>query len=235
MKKLVTIVAMVLMAVSAYAQGGQVLEVDQSAKEPSETDEMRLVYDKNWVGADSFWSDLMPNDSCKLIAEGLAIPNLESQEQMGHPYAFISYENFSLEKGHDYIVRLTLMVPSDGTYQVDMGSWSAIFSSYVPVTASDDFQVIDAEFPKFAGDAESVDDLEFSHLLLQCNGVMGTTVLQRVEVYEVLGSSAQGNTTGLKAVKASKADGAIYNLAGQKVDAFYKGIVIQNGKKRLAR
>ena len=28
---------------------------------------------------------------------------------------------------------------------------------------------------------------------------------------------------------------AIYNLSGQKVDASYKGIVIQNGKKRLSR
>ena len=225
MKKLVTIVAMVLMAVSAYAQ----------EPEPSETDVLRLVYDKNWVGADSFWSDLMPNDSCKLTAEGLAIPNPETQEQMGHPYAFISYENFSLEQGHNYIVRLTLKVPSDGTYQVDMGSWSVFFSSYVPVTASDDFQVIEAEFPQFAGDAESADDLEFSHLLLQCNRVVGTTVLQRVEVYEVLGSSARDNTTGIKAARTTKVDGVIYNLAGQKVDASYKGIVIQNGRKRIAR
>ena len=35
-------------------------------------------------------------------------------------------------------------------------------------------------------------------------------------------------------MKATNADGAIYNLAGQKVDASYKGIVIQNGKKRIA-
>jgi hypothetical protein len=95
----------------------QVLEVDQSAKvpEPSETDELKLVYDKNWVGADFFWSDLMPNDRCELTAEGFAIPNPETQEEMGHPYAIISTENFSLEQGHDYIVRLTLKVPSDGT------------------------------------------------------------------------------------------------------------------------
>ena len=217
----------------------QVLEVEKSAKvpEPSETDELKLVYDKNWVGADFFWSDLMPNDRCELTAEGFAIPNPEPQEEMGHPYAIISTENFSLEQGNDYIVRLTLKVPSDGTYQVDMGSLSSIFSSYVPATACDDFQEIDAEFPQFAGNTMSVDDLEFSHLLLQCNEVVGTTVLQRVQVYE----KVNGGTTAIKATKASKVtnanrtDDVIYNLAGQRVDASYKGVVIKNGKKRIMR
>ncbi len=39
--------------------------------------------------------------------------------------------------------------------------------------------------------------------------------------------------TGISAVKAETEDGAIYNVAGQKVDASYKGIVIKNGKKYL--
>ena len=30
-------------------------------------------------------------------------------------------------------------------------------------------------------------------------------------------------------------NGAIYNLAGQKVDSTYKGVVIKNGKKMLQR
>ncbi len=41
-------------------------------------------------------------------------------------------------------------------------------------------------------------------------------------------------STGIENVKAAaelKADAAIYNLAGQKVDAAFKGMVIQNGKK----
>ena len=44
-----------------------------------------------------------------------------------------------------------------------------------------------------------------------------------------------GQTDGIKTIAASKAtaDGAIYNLAGQKVGADFKGIVIMNGKKML--
>ena len=34
---------------------------------------------------------------------------------------------------------------------------------------------------------------------------------------------------------SSKLDGATYNLAGQRVDASYKGIVIRNGKKYLIK
>ena len=37
--------------------------------------------------------------------------------------------------------------------------------------------------------------------------------------------------TGINKVKAEQADGAIYNAAGQKVNAGYKGLVILNGKK----
>lgn len=45
-------------------------------------------------------------------------------------------------------------------------------------------------------------------------------------------SQADGPISGITGVKAAvKADGAIYNLAGQKVDKSYKGLVIMNGKK----
>ena len=64
MKKLVTIVAMVLMAVSAYAQRGQVIEVDQSAKEPepSEADDLKLIAEKDWTKeTDYFWWEMFDN------------------------------------------------------------------------------------------------------------------------------------------------------------------------------
>jgi hypothetical protein len=43
-------------------------------------------------------------------------------------------------------------------------------------------------------------------------------------------------TTGIESVKAAaKAEGAIYNLAGQKVNNDFKGIAIQNGKKVILK
>ena len=241
MKKLVTIVAMVLMAVSAYAQRGQVIEVDQSAKEPepSEADDLKLIAEKDWTKeTDYFWWEMFDNTEWEhipeLVDEGLALTNPEVKAQIWIAQAMV-LDNFSLEQNHDYLVRLFLKIPSDGTYQVNMGSWSVNVNTQVSVTGSDDFQMIDAEFPQFAGDAENVDGLETCHVMLQCGWVVGTTVLQKVQVYEVLGSSAQSNTTGIKAVRTPNEDGAIYNIAGQRVDASYKGVVIQNGKKRIAR
>lgn len=39
--------------------------------------------------------------------------------------------------------------------------------------------------------------------------------------------------TGVKTLKTQKTQAAIYNLAGQQVDKNYKGIVIENGQKRI--
>ena len=43
------------------------------------------------------------------------------------------------------------------------------------------------------------------------------------------------NGTGIQAVKAEQADGAIYNLAGQRVEKTTKGVFIQNGKKFVVK
>ena len=42
-------------------------------------------------------------------------------------------------------------------------------------------------------------------------------------------------SAGVNSVKANATNGVTYNLAGQKVDASYKGVVIQNGKKMLQK
>ena len=45
-----------------------------------------------------------------------------------------------------------------------------------------------------------------------------------------------GGSTGINTVKTVRVDdGAIYNLAGQKVDKSYKGVVIMNGKKMIQK
>lgn len=43
--------------------------------------------------------------------------------------------------------------------------------------------------------------------------------------------AAKSTVTAIETVKAAKANGVRYNLAGQKVGANYKGVVIENGKK----
>ena len=55
-------------------------------------------------------------------------------------------------------------------------------------------------------------------------------------VPEILMTKKVQETTGITNVNAAESnDDTLYNLAGQKVNAAYKGIVIKNGKKYLVK
>ena len=199
-------------------------------------EEQTLVYSINWEGADVPMTCVTPDDPWKSTDEGLAIVNPEKQMYMGSISTLINGGGFLLSENKDYLVRLTIKVPSDGTYSVSL--FNGRVSSYleVPVYGSDDFQVVDLLFSDLSD--KVIDPGEGSDgntlIFLNSGWVVGATVLKKVEVYELTGSAARGEKTAINAVKATNADGSIYNLAGQKVDASYKGIVIQNGKKRIA-
>ena len=202
-----------------------------------------LIYEADWEGVEySKWTDSEEDEknwTWEGTDEGLAITVHTKQGQIWQPQLMVVPDAFLLEVGHDYIVRLTLKVPSDGIYQVNLGSWEANTQYKTSVTACDEWQEIDVKFPKFGWDegvlysweADSQLDLACCHVLLQCGWMVGTTIVKKVQVIEKL----KGGETAIKTPKPDKADGAIYNLAGQRVDASYKGIVIQNGKKRIAR
>jgi hypothetical protein len=55
--------------------------------------------------------------------------------------------------------------------------------------------------------------------------------------YTFAPGKSKEDLTGVESIKtvAEKATGARYNLAGQKVDSTYKGVVIQNGKKMVVK
>ena len=128
--------------------------------------------------------------------------------------------SFDLKEGHNYIVRLTIKVPSDGQYMVNIGTWSDNDQLFTSVKARDDFQIIDVEYPEYKNSVSGC------HVLLGCGWVVGTTILKEVEVLE------KTSTAGVRSAKPAKdADDTIYNLSGQKVNASYKGIVIRKDRK----
>lgn len=161
----------------------------------------------------------------EIVDDGLAINNPRMQEKDWYPQLIVVPDgSFNLEEGHDYIVRLTVKVPSDGTYMMNIGNWGTNYSCHVPVTASDDYQIIDTEYPEYGRSTEN------AHVLFGCGWVTGTTIIKEVEVLE------KTITTGIQSVKSAKdAKDAIYNLVGQKVSTSYKGIVIKKGKRVVVR
>lgn len=159
-------------------------------------------------------------ETLEIVPDGLAIKNPIRQDVMWTPLLPV-LGRIPLEEGHDYVLRLTLKVPSDGTYWVDMCSWSVgyTYSRQVPVTAGDDFQIIDVEYPEYGC---SVTDgmVDFG-----CGWVVGTTILKEVEVLE------RRHTADIQSIKdVNYPNNDVFNLSGQKVNTTYKGIVIRNGR-----
>ena len=70
-------------------------------------------------------------------------------------------------------------------------------------------------------------------LFYQCGHLPGQHIIKKVQVFKIDPAGTNGNETTINATKTTMSQGTIYNLAGQKVNASYKGLVIQNGKKRI--
>ena len=185
------------------------------------------VAKKNWVGANI--SDLgvgfNHSDYFEIVEDGLAITIPLKQVDPWSIYVPV-LTRFSLEEGHNYVVRLTLKVPSDGIYSIGMGNWDTSWSTYqAPAKTKEGFQIIDVEYPEYKGYADGN-----GFVLFGCGWVVGTTILNEIEILE------KRNSTDILSLKtAQSTNNAIYNLAGQKVSAGYKSIVIRNGKKFIIK
>jgi hypothetical protein len=188
----------------------------------------KLVYDMDWSGVPYVVYDA-PEGIWEGTAEGLAINNPCMQETVWYrPTGISDGRSILLEKNHDYIVRLTISIPSNGTLGVNLmcGGWYETNIKQVPVSASDNFQEVDIEFPDFGSDININNDHFEGKLIIGTGWIVGTTIVKKVQVIE---NDAATIIQGIKATNIS--DNAIYNLAGQKVSSSYKGIVIRNGKK----
>ena len=188
-----------------------------------------VLYENDFTGITEFtgWSqfDASQEADSKVAvdADGVAITVGTQTGQLWQPQVMIVPDgSFNLEEDGNYKVEITAKYPSDGTLQINMGSWSANDQATFDITSSGDFQTDIFEFEGWSVTAEG------AHLLFQNGDFKGTTIVKSVKIIQV-----GGEADAIKSVKAAKEDGAIYNLAGQKVSASYKGVVIKNGKKYI--
>ena len=194
------------------------------------SDQETVLYENDFTGITEFtgWSQFGDDQqgSVAVDPDGVAITVGSQTGQLWQPQVMIVPDgSFNLEEDGYYKVYVTAKFPTAGTLQINMGSWSANDQATFPVEASDDFQEIVCEFEGWSVNAEG------AHLLFQCGDFLGTTIVKHIKITQI-----GGEGSGIEAVKANqKFDGAIYNLAGQKVNANYKGVVIQNGKKFIQK
>ena len=208
----------------------QVIDMTGGGEEEGEA---VLVASKDWNGGFEgdypMWAQFADGQEGNVAsdAEGVAITVGTQTGELWQPQVQILNEGLTLEEDHSYVVKVTAKFPSNGTLQINMGNWGGRDQYTVDVEATGDFQEVEVEFPDYAYVVEGD-----GFVLFQCGDFKGTTIVKKVEVWDV----TNGPINAIKAVKTFQpASTAIYNLKGQKVDASYKGIVIKDGKKYLQK
>ena len=129
------------------------------------------------------------------------------------------------------MVKFSIVAPTAGEIRLDLCSWDgsgATKALIINVKAGEKEYTIDfPDYPTTCTDAM---------LFYQCGHMPGQHIIKKVQVYKI--NESNSKETGIedvKAVNTKNVDGAIYNLAGQKVNTSYKGIVIRNGKRYMVK
>ena len=197
-----------------------------ASEEPAEPG--KLIAEKDWTTETGYpyYNMGVPEGASYDVEDGaLVVTNTVKQANIWDLQLF-ALDWFNVTQGHDYVVRFYATIPVDGQVQVNMGTWNGADQHVYDVTASQTTKAYDFAFDNYQGVTTTGND---AHVLWQQGWLIGTVKISKVQVFEKEGS-------GIESMVAEKAfNGAIYNLAGQKVDANYKGVVIKNGKKMMQK
>ena len=132
-----------------------------------------------------------------------------------------------IAEGGQYQVKFQFTSPVAGELRLDFYSWaegeSASMAQVFEVAEGDNDLTIDfLDYPTGTHNAG---------IFYQCGKLPGKHIIKKVEVWDL-----EADPSAIKTVKtAKKFNGAMYNLAGQKVNASYKGVVIKDGKKYIQK
>ena len=198
-----------------------------------------IVGEIDWSQQEAFnnWCSGENGSTAVVGAEGLEINVPAAGENYWNPQTVVL--NIEGEKVADnpdapavlaedgrYQVIITAKHPA-GHLQVNLGSWDdgVSLQKDFDVEEATDFHEIVVDF----SEGWPADCFSNVHVLWQSGALPGLSVLKSIQIIDL-------DATAIKTVKAGKKfDGAIYNLAGQKVNASYKGVVIKDGKKFIQK
>ena len=214
--------------IDAYVVGGAI----EPGGEP-------VIAEIDWTQQEAFnnWCSGENGSTAVVGAEGLEINVPAAGENYWNPQTVVL--NIEGEKVADnpdapailaedgrYQVIIVAKHPA-GHLQVNLGTWDdgVSLQKDFDVEEATDFHEIVVDF----SEGWPADCFSNVHVLWQSGALPGLSVLKSIQIIDL-------DATAIKTVKAGKKfEGAIYNLAGQKVNASYKGVVIKDGKKYIQK
>lgn len=231
MKKFFTLIAVALMAASAYAQDSYVIK-----------------------------KEFVPTDGQTIEAGSVTLTYGAADGAAGWKASGLSESSSLREKGYEAGVTGNVnpvdadgigrnkggALPVKGVYYVFKSSQAGSIELAAKIGGDKPFYIIDSDNTEYgpssivneSGEAITLTDNKWS----DGGNCLVTFAVEANKSYYVFCAGSKltiygflftaGEGAGIKAVKAEKA-GIAYNLAGQKVGAGYKGLVIKNGRKYM--
>lgn len=241
MKKIFTLIAVAAMAINANAQSYKIAEGDKFTVGQQITSVANITmtfgghegqYNNGKKDLTDAWTD--------------AVAHTTAFESVG--YAASTNGNGNNPVGDDFKSSLT---PTYGTYYVFEPTVAGalevcgVFNADKTVVVSEDGADITSAitYKGTAEDGTEIEGLTFTdnQFSAKLYGTITFNVKAGSKYYVMIQGSkmgfagftfpAAGGESGIASVKAAKANAAEYNLAGQKVAASFKGLVIKEGKK----
>ena len=154
-----------------------------------------VIYENDYTGITEFtgWTqfdDSQTDGMVEVDPDGIAIYVGIQTGQVWQPQVMVVPDgSFDLVEGGSYKVIVTAKFPSDGTLQINMGTWSANDQDMFPIEATGDFQEIECDFEDWSVDADG------AHLLFQCGDFQGTTILKSIKIIDLSGTMPSTRTT----------------------------------------
>ena len=182
MKKLFISIVAALLPVMAWGQSGS-------------SQKGVVIAEQDWTGVEEFtlWSQFADGQEGSVVCDpdGLAITVGTKTGERWQPQTIVLQDGFKLYAGHDYIIRFTAKIPTDGKLQANLGGWDTNDQNTVEVKGSDKFQEIDIEFPDYKF---NTDDNYPPRVLFQNGDFLGTSIVKKVQVIDLSIQSYEGVT-----------------------------------------
>ena len=144
-----------------------------------------VIAEKEFTGEEFiYWYQFAENQTGSVVSKtnGLNITVGSKTGELWQPQIMVIPDEILLNEGGSYKVVVTAKFPSNGTLQINMGSWSIQDQHTTDVVSTGDFQEVEIVFEDFPGDC--VDDAGYgnAHVLFMCGDFLGTTILKKVQV-----------------------------------------------------